>query len=921
MDYINLLAQEEKSTLCRIITGRDFKELFKRNEQEFSKIGKGFRLKQLTEQSALSIARANIDKPFIVMWVNTKVDGWLKEIQESIERLEGEGSTHEIALATTMIDSVFANHVDLYLKLTVKTLDVDERSKLHEKMESIKYERAKSVKMADRIKTMEEEKHHLLSQIEIAQRSVGAIKAEYEQKMQEAEQDKAKLESLLAEAQERITELQTVPSAIKNNDADYLTQFDDTDTSVLPSVSSDEFVSLCGVVSDYNGQKWLIRYADLSHNGRYYIFHKSEGVPPYFANRDKIFYKDGPSKDGFYGIWNWSAIPNERDSSKDYILSQYNMDIDAMEVVTISEASNLDHMIHLLKNGIECQPHSHRVMFAFYVSKGQYVGVLCNIKELSMVKGKAAFAEDCIEVPVYEFTSGDILRLDNGLSFYRNAFAGLPCKIYQLKSSLDIVKSIVRSSISWATYKTREVTRSEYRTFKDFLGAIPVDDIICKIGMACRCSNPAAKELLDEFLNVVWKYVDGDSLEDEIIRAAISASTELQEKTKALIRADWEAENKSLLAEARKELDSLEAESKSVSADLAEAQEAFRKTKSEEEQLAGIITEKKKLAEDVEAAVAERIQKARENAADFIADMAFVGGRPIQAVVTEASAAVEVSSKPVVTPYCNFSAYEDRNDLEAHHSWEDVVSTAAFELGEAGVAEKYSSGLAAFLCAAYIEKQPILLVGPNAIDIAQAFSAAVTSHKHGMLCCEGNFSNQVITEIGINGEDIVIINNLLASGWMNRLPEILSQKDIFYVATHPYAEDVQVEPKSLYGFMLPLFTEFFVDKKATGNYYGGYFADDFKAYSASKGAQKELRALSKFTLSPFVRNRIDSLVATMHDIHSAATADEEFLFAVLPIAYASLAMNELTEMIADSQKGIAISASLKRDLQYILGEI
>ena len=855
------------------------------------------------------------------MWVNTKVDGWLKEIQESIERLEGEGSTHEIALATTMIDSVFANHVDLYLKLTVKTLDVDERSKLHEKMESIKYERAKSVKMADRIKTMEEEKHYLLSQIEIAQRSVGAIKAEYEQKMQEAEQDKAKLESLLAEAQERITELQTVPSAIKNNDADYLTQFDDTDTSVLPSVSSDEFVSLCGVVSDYNGQKWLIRYADLSHNGRYYIFHKSEGVPPYFANRDKIFYKDGPSKDGFYGIWNWSAIPNERDSSKDYILSQYNMDIDAMEVVTISEASNLDHMIHLLKNGIECQLHSRRVLFAFYVSKGQYVGVLCNTKELGTVNGKATFAEDCIEVPVYEFTGGDILRFDNGLAFYRNAFAGLPSKLYRLKSPLDIVKNIVLSSISWATYKTREVTRSEYRTFKDFLGAIPVDDIICKIGIACRCSNPAAKELLDEFLNAVWRYVDGDSLEDEIIRAAISASTELQEKTKALIRTDWEAENKSLLAEAQKELDSLGAELRSVSADLSEAQEAFMKTKSEEEQLAGVIAEKKRLAEDVEAAVAERIQKARENAADFIADMAFVGGWPIHAVGTETPVAVEVSSKPVITPYRAFAAYEDRNDLEAHHSWEDVVSTAAFELGEAGVAEKYRSGLAAFLCAAYIEKQPILLVGPNGIDIAQAFIAAATSHKHGMLCCEGSLSNQIITEIGADGEDIVIINNLLASGWMNRLPEILSQKDIFYIATHPYAEDIQVEPKSLYGFMLPLFTEFFVDKKAAGSYYGGYFADDFKAYSASKGAQKELRALSKFTLSPFVRNRINSLVATMHDIHSAASADEEFLFAVLPIAYASLAMNELTEMIADSQKGIAISASLKRDLQYILGEI
>ena len=512
MNYIDLLTQEEKPILCRIITGRDFKELFKRNEQEFSKIRKGFRAKSLTEQQALSIAIVNVDKPFIAMWVNTRVDIWLKEIQENIEELEEEGSTHDIALASTMLDSVFANNVDLYLKLAGKTMDADARSKLHERMESIKSERARNAEVADRIKVLEEEKRHLLDQIAAAQQSVNTIKAEYERKIQEIEQDKDTLESLLAEAQERITELQTAPTAAKSDDADYLAQFDDTDTSVLPSVGSDEIVSLCGVISDYNGQKWLIRHADLSHNGHYHIFRKSEDVPPYFTNRDKIFYKDGPSNDGFYGIWTWSATPNEKDPSKDYILSRYNMDLDAIEVVTISEASNLDNLINLLKNGIEYQPHSHRVMFAFYASKGQYMGILCNTQELNTVNGKTAFAEDCIEVPVYEFTGGNILRLDNGLSFYRNAFAGLPSKLYQLKSPLDIVKNIVFSSISWGTYKTRGLTRAEYRTFKDFLGAIPVDDITCKIETACRCSNSAAKELLDEFLNVVWKYVDGDSL-------------------------------------------------------------------------------------------------------------------------------------------------------------------------------------------------------------------------------------------------------------------------------------------------------------------------------------------------------------------------------------------------------------------------
>ena len=889
MNYIDLLTQEEKPILCRIITGRDFKELFKRNEQEFSKIRKGFRAKSLTEQQALSIAIVNVDKPFIAMWVNTRVDIWLKEIQENIEELEEEGSTHDIALASTMLDSVFANNVDLYLKLAGKTMDADARSKLHERMESIKSERARNAEVADRIKVLEEEKRRLLDQIAAAQQSVNTIKAEYERKIQELEQDKDTLESLLAEAQERITELQTAPTAAKSDDADYLAQFDDTDTSVLPSVGSDEIVSLCGVISDYNGQKWLIRHADLRHNGHYHI-------------------------------WTWSATPNEKDPSKDYILSRYNMDLDAIEVVTISEASNLDNLINLLKNGIEYQPHSHRAMFAFYASKGQYMGILCNTQELNTVNGKTAFAEDCIEVPVYEFTGGNILRLDNGLSFYRNAFAGLPSKLYQLKSPLDIVKNIVFSSISWGTYKTRGLTRAEYRTFKDFLGSIPVDDITCKIETACRCSNFAAKELLDEFLNVVWKYVDGDSLEDEIILSAISASTELQERIKALIRTDWEAENKSLLDKAQKKLDSLDAQLKSATISLTKAQESFNKTKSEEERLAGVIAEKEKLAEDVEVAVAERIQKARENAADFIANMAFVGGQPIQVAATETPAAVEVSSKPVIAPYHTFSAFDDLNDLEAHHSWADVINTAAFELKEAGVAEKYRSSLAAFLCAAYIEKQPIFLVGPNAIDIVQAFSAAVTGHKYGMLCCEGGYCNQVITEIGTDGEDIVIINNLLASGWMNRLPEILSQKDIFYVATHPYAEDIQVEPKSLYGFMLPLFTEFFVDEKATGKYYGGYFAEDFKTYSTPKGTRKDLRVLSKLKIDSLVRNRINRLVATVHGIYSATTTDEDFLYAVLPIAYASLEINELTEAIADPQKGIAISEGLKRDLQYVLGE-
>ena len=921
MNYIGLLAKEERSTLCEIITGKEFKELFKKNEREFSKIQKGFRAKSLTEQHALSIAKSNIDNPFITTWINLWVEHCLKEIDTNIAKLEGEGFSHGAALATTMLDSFFVKNVDLYLKLAGVPLDTDVCSNLYERMEDIKSERTNNAETFNRIKAMEEENQRLSNQFEKAQHSIDAIKTECEERVQKIEQDKNQLASLLAEAQAKISELQTAPSAFESDDADYLAQFDDTDASILLPGNTDEILSLCSVITDYNGQKWLIRNADLSNDGQYYSFHRDEDIPPYFTNRDKIFYKDGPSNDGFYGIWTWSAVPNENDPSKDYILSRYNAKIDAIEIVSITQVTNLDSLINLLKEGIEYQPHSKRIMFSIYVPNGRYNGILCTAKELDTVNGITSISQKCIVVPVYEFTGDDIIHLDNGLSFYRNAFAGLPSKLYHLKTPLDIVKDIVLSSISWATYKTRDVTRAQYKTFRDFIDAIPVGNITCKIAVACRCSDPAAKELLDEFLNMVWKYVDGNSLEDKIILSAISANTKLQEKAKELIRQDWEKENERLLTEAQQKLDLLHTELKSAAADLGKAQEAFNKTKAEDDRLSSIIAEKEKLADGIEKAVAERIQKARENAADFIASMAFVGGQPMQVVGSAASPSVETISELDTATYCTYPEFEHLNELEAHHSWADVINTAVFELAEAGVAEKFRNGLSSFLCAAYIEKQPLLLIGPNAIDIAQAFSAAVTAHKHGILSCEGNYPRQAIEKIGSDGEDIVIINNLFASGWMNRLPEILSKKDIFYIATHPYAEDIQVEPKSLYGFMLPLFTEFLVDKKATGKYYGGYFSDDFRPYWAGKGVRKELAALSKLALSSLVRGKINSLSATMHGIFPSITTDDDFLFCIFPIAYASMAINELAEIVIDPQKGIAISSNLKRDLQCVLGGI
>lgn len=917
MNYIGNLTKEEKSTICEIITGEGFKRLFIKNEQKFSKIQKGFRAKSLTESFALSIAITHIDKLFIANWVNRLVEKYLKIIERNIAELESKGCSHNTALATTILDSLFVNHVELYLKLSGLSLDANARSQLFSEIIALNLKRAKNDEASTQLRTLEEENQYLLEQVEENKHSIATIQTDCEEKVQKLEREKNHLESSLAETKAKISALQTNYTVFAANDTDYLSLFDDTDTSVLPPYGMDEIVSLCGVISYYDEdnheQKRLKRYADLGNDGQYHIFQIDKDSPIQSTNRTRLFFRDGPTKEGFCGIWTWSVIPNEKDSSKDYIKSQYNTKINPIEIVTLTHIENIDDLVTCLKHGISYRCHSRKVMFAYHNLKGQYTGVLCTEKEINEVDGKTTISEECNAVPVYQFSDADIIFLNNGLSFYRYAFAGLPSKLCRVKSPLNIVKDIVLSSISWGTFKGKDVTRSQHKAFRDFIDSIPIDDITRKISTACRCSIPTAKVLLDEFLSKVWKYVDGNSLEDEILLSAILNNAKLKERTQEISRKAWEIENEKLLFEAQQKLDLLNKELESTKDNLEKAQESLRQAKAEDERLSATIAKNKKLAEDVEKAVAARIQKANESAAEFITNLAF---QPIQVPSSAFSANISASD---TSTYCTFPASKDRDNLTQNRSWTEVITTAEYELEDAGVSASCKTGLAVFLCAAYNKKQPILLVGPNAIDIAKAFSASIVAHEHGVLYCEGNYNHQTVEKIGAHGEKIVIINNLIGSGWMNRLPEILSKKDTFYIAIHPYAEDVQVEPKSLYNFLLPVFTEFFVDKKASGDYHGGYSSKDFNPDTDLHIKDQKLSVLKRLPMSSLIRNNIQSLVNTMHHLCPEAGPDGDFLFTILPIYYASMSMDKLQAVMAD-QNRFQISSDLKRNLQHVLGE-
>lgn len=270
---------------------------------------------------------------------------------------------------------------------------------------------------------------------------------------------------------------------------------------------------------------------------------------------------------------------------------------------------------------------------------------------------------------------------------------------------------------------------------------------------------------------------------------------------------------------------------------------------------------------------------------------------------------------------CNgkIKAMQERDSLVG------IIRVLKSNLKRSGVSEHYAEGLAKYLIAAYMHKQPLILVGPNSLDIIEAFAATVCHQTYACLTCDDNYSAQIHNLLGAHQERLVVLNNLISSAYIGHLEEILSHKDLFFIATHPYKEDLQVEPKSLYGFMLPIFTEFLVSESACGMYTGISMTNE--AYLFKLKELEDDYAVSKlnsFAPSPLVLNKVNTIFARMTDLmeedeDESGYKDIEAVLALLPLAYAQMKINKLEDAIEDPMAPLKISPELTHELQFIFG--
>lgn len=943
MNYISLLTNEELTYICKMITGKNLKMLFKSYSKEFAQIKRGFRATSLSENEAISLAVKHKDKPFISTVINKQIEEWLKETDEYLKKQELTFRDHDKAVAKMLLGSVFCDDIVIYYK--VKDIDVNDL--YLEKMRALMAEVKQEIQEENKA-TFEEGLSQRYSTIQDEE-----LKVAYQEKLKALEEEKEYLTKQISEVTERVEILEKLNEEYKEELIDLRARVkyeDRIEYGQIEKISEKTYdnISFCEVSEpDYSGQKYLIRLADINRSGVLETFHFNEDLPRYFANRTKLFFKDGPTETGIMGVWNWTSIPNKMDHTKDYVDSCFNPHICPIQVI-ILDMENEGKLLDALKNGVNADIDSKRVFFAISPEKSKIVGILCDKGDLLFNSDMWKLRDNVLSVPKYEFSKRDIIGLQNQKYFLRKIDAGIPVAILNIKNPFEVVKHIISSRYSWQLFKQMGKTRNDWKMFRDFFKGLEVDSIVSEIASSIRCSEEKAAKILNDFIKNVESYIDGTTIEDQILASLVSVDKELQNRCMSLLTTKWEKEHQERVTEAQAEIEKLEeninkAESKfekqriknesALNKQISDAEQRMYEIKKTYDELRDKLTvltdeiaKKEKLAADVECIVSERIKKAQENAAEFIAGMAFVNrdmytGKMQSEPVAMPNIVVEASTSN------NFGLYHLgkeilQENVEKVFDWNDTIDVISYGLTDAGVIAGYTKPLAAYLLSAYLNRSPVFLIGPNANEIADALSAALYGKKADVLELGDTYSPDAIKTFYEDQDGVVRISNPFSPAWISKIPDIVCRTNKYCFVVYPYSEDIQIEPKSMFTYILPLFTELFVNKTpSTNRRMGGLRAENYKDFTLRKSEKIHEKVLTSMKVPALVKTKIQKILTNMHKMLEDKNVDYDIMFAILPYAFATMQMQKLIDMLNDTEKyKIQISADAVRLLEIYIGE-
>ena len=742
------LTDSETEYLCELITPREIKLYFQKYPGGFAQLQSGFRAKGLSDQNAINLIVRMRHREFVAKFLNSFIEIYCKEVRGKITSLQETGATAEVALIQALADSsIFCNHVELYFKL--------EGSLVSE--EHIALIKAAVTLLCG--KTVEKDGEQS-PDMELAD-SFGSVQGKLTEEREEHTRIQAKLVSDKLATQQELERIQGELSKTATKIAQMQAELDRfhrreeyADIQQESEVSNEyQHTSLCQVVLNSTGQAWLKRLADV-YNGRLKQFQIDRTIPYRSENKDWLYRQDGPSTEGFLGIWHWNTISHPDDLGRELIDSEFDHKIKPIEILVLPGCTTLEDISARLLEGISSENLGQKMLISMMLIDEQYLGLLCSIDEFDIQHGIAKLKSSVYNLPFFRVHIQDTLVLSTRI-FCRNIALDLPLEIVSIKCPLDLVKDIILSKTTVGILQQQGLGKNEARRCLAYLRSLETSSLYEEVAENYGCSIEDAKKYVSEFIEQAEKTLNGSDISTDVLSAVIRRNSALMSACKAAIYKEWSVENETLLHAAQQALDEAikEAEHQRQEANTAARQQD--NLRQQIQKLQSEVAEKETLAQAVEEKVADRIAKARQSAAEFISSLAFTAPISVQSSGSS-GAALSVLVRSVNADK-TYGLIMDLSDFE---------DSLAENLERCGYSEERASELSQILTFCVGQHMPIVC-DSNTEVIADCLAAmfglngvTVVSISAGELCFS-EFLGLLRQEKSTSSPQVYLINGAL----------------------------------------------------------------------------------------------------------------------------------------------------------------
>lgn len=773
--------EAEIQYICHRITPKKIRMYFQKNPKEFTAIYHGFRAGTLSDDDTVSCVYKNIRKQFIKSFIEKNISQWLKEIRDFRNKLEKKNILPDEALLRTLPQSVFSENIDLYFKCTDENFSSDYISLLKTALQYVEKEKKKEgvegtvtnneedYEQKEELVFLKDKITELSNTISELQRELDSTKdihTETLESLAKVTAEKEQLQNDLTSANEQMHAAYSKLSAMAGELEHFnqLAKFSDIET--LSTHSGEyRFTSVCQVRINSVGKPRLRRIADIK-DGEIVRFVQNEDAPRYFENRDWLFWVDGPSDEGYIGVWNWNVGPNIKDPDTDYVTIRYNEYIRIIEIMELSTCHCVDDIARYITDNTIEKLSGLKIFFAFQDTDHVLNGLLCSEQDFEVINDKVKLKKSVYMLPQFSIPVTDLFTIGEK-KFYKYTNLGLPQNIYQIKDPIVVVKELILARATNTTLRQLGLSNKEVKLCRNFLKTLPVNSLYQEISDAYDCSEAEAEKYVLDFISQAESYLSEKDLETSVLSKAIERNAELVMQCKKMLTVEWEKDYSEKLHNSEQQLQEINAAVADQKEELEKSKINYKELQNRLQLIQNEIEAKEMLACEVEDKVTERIALARKNAADFICDMAFA--------LPEYTAVQQPEQKLVLPTMTyrriNSISVEEISDLE---TFEEEL---AENLELSGYKELVAAEMAQTIVFCISNRLP-LIINENAERIADCIAAMFSSDGACAMTFPIGDSNcskicSLIASKAVKEHNVFIVNGIFDGFSLNPYSELL----------------------------------------------------------------------------------------------------------------------------------------------------